>query len=127
MGPAEPARRIRPEDRVPGHSTPGMTREEAFATEAMWAGVARTAPGGVSAWHHHGEYQTTIFVARGRLRMESGPGGSAVEEAVVGDFVYVPPFAIHRESNPGDEESTLVLVRAGTGPVVVNVDGPAPG
>jgi uncharacterized RmlC-like cupin family protein len=54
-----------------------------------------------------------------------GPGGSAVVEAGPGDFLYVPKGAIHREGNPGDEESRLVVVRAGHGPAVVNVDGPA--
>jgi uncharacterized RmlC-like cupin family protein len=48
-----------------------------------------------------------------------------VVEAGPGDFLHVPKGAIHREGNPGDEESRLVVVRAGHGPAVVNVDGPA--
>ena len=36
-----------------------------------------------------------------------------------------PPGAIHREGNPGDDETHLIVVRAGSGPAVVNVDGPA--
>jgi hypothetical protein len=31
---------------------------------------------------------------------------------------------VHRESNPTDETAEVVLVRRGTGPVTVNVDGP---
>ena len=42
-----------------------------------------------------------------------------------GDFVHVPKGAIHREGNPSDEESHLVVVRAGQGPTTINVDGPA--
>jgi uncharacterized RmlC-like cupin family protein len=57
--------------------------------------------------------------------MESGPGGQAVVEAVAGDFVHVPAGAIHRESNPSDAESHIVVVRAGQGVPTVNVDGPA--
>jgi uncharacterized RmlC-like cupin family protein len=78
-----------------------------------------------SGWHHHGEYETSIYVASGALRMKSGPGGSATVEAGPGDFLPVPPGAIHREGNPGADESHLVVVRAGHGPPVVNVDGPA--
>ena len=43
-----------------------------------------------------------------------------------GDFIYVAPGAVHRESNPGDQESQIVVVRAGSGAPVVNVDGPPP-
>ena len=57
--------------------------------------------------------------------MESGPGGADVIEAGPGDFFYVPPGAVHREGNPGDSEGHLIVVRAGSGPAVVNVDGPA--
>ena len=47
-------RRITPEERTEGVATPGMIREEAVATKAMWAGLVRTAPAMVSDWHHHG-------------------------------------------------------------------------
>ncbi len=121
-----PVRRVRPAERTPGAATPGMTREEAVSTGAMWAGFVRTDAGTVSGWHHHGEYETSIFVVSGALRMEYGAGGQEVLDAAPGDFVYVPRHAIHREGNPAQEESTLVVVRAGTGEAVVNVDGPAP-
>ena len=56
-----------------------------------------------------------------------GPRGTETVDAVDGDFVYVPPHAIHREANPSDETSSVVVVRSGTGEAVVNVEGPAPG
>lgn len=106
--------------------TPGMTRERAIEAEGLWAGFVRTAPGSTSGWHHHGDHDTAIYVVRGSLRMESGPGGSDVSTAVAGDFLHVPKGAIHREGNDGDEESHLVVARAGRGAPTVNVDGPAP-
>jgi uncharacterized RmlC-like cupin family protein len=121
-----PVWRVRPTERSEGEPTPGLTREQAVATDAMWAGFVRTDAGMVSGWHHHGEYETTIYVVSGSMRMEYGPAGSEVLEATPGDFVYVPAGAIHREGNPSDDESTLVVVRAGTGEPVTNVDGPAP-
>lgn len=118
--------RIRPQDRVAGDATPGMTREQAVAVEGMWGGFVRTDGGMTSGWHHHGEYDTCIYVVAGLLRIESGPGGTVMSDAVAGDFVLVPKGAIHREGNPGEVESHLIVVRAGRGPAVVNVDGPAP-
>jgi uncharacterized RmlC-like cupin family protein len=116
---------VTPGRRRLGPSTPGMARQEAFATDRMWSGVARTEPGMVSGWHHHGEYETTIYVLTGSLRMEFGPDGSTTLEAGPGDFVYVPKGAVHRESNPSAEPADIVVVRAGRGESTINVDGPA--
>jgi uncharacterized RmlC-like cupin family protein len=118
---------VRPSDRVEGEYTPGMIREHAVAVDGMWAGLVRTEAHMTTGWHHHADYDTSIYVIDGSLRMESGPGVNSVVEAGPGDFVHVPKGAIHREANPGDEESHIVVVRAGRGPAVVNVDGPAPG
>jgi uncharacterized RmlC-like cupin family protein len=102
-----------------------MVREQAIDTDGLWAGLVKTEPGMTSAWHHHGDYQTSIYVAVGQLRMESGPGGRDLVDAIAGDFLHVPPGAIHREGNRGETESHLVVVRAGHGVPTVNVDGPA--
>jgi uncharacterized RmlC-like cupin family protein len=127
MSAADPARLVRPADRVEGERTPGMTREQAIAVDGMWAGLVRTEAHMMTGWHHHADYDTTVYVVDGSLRMESGPGGTEVVDAGPGDFVHVPKGAIHREGNPSHEESRVVVVRAGSGPAVVNVDGPAPG
>ena len=125
MDPTQPVSRVTPSERIAGDATPGMVREQAVAVDGLWAGLVRTEAHMVSGWHHHGDYDTSIYVVRGSVRMESGPGGSQVVDAGPGDFLYVPKGAIHREGNPGSEESHLVVVRAGHGPAVINVDGPA--
>ena len=117
-------KRVRPLDRTEGQPTPGMRREQAVATEGSWAGYVTTEAGIVSGWHHHGEYESHIYVLSGALRMESGPGGADVVETEPGDFVFVPPHTVHREGNPTSRESTLIVVRAGSGEAVFNVDGP---
>jgi uncharacterized RmlC-like cupin family protein len=127
MGAADPVRLIRPADRLEGERTPGMTREQAVAIEGMWAGLVRTEAHMITGWHHHADYDTSIYVVDGLLKMESGPGGTEVVEAGPGDFLHVPKGAIHREGNPTDQESRVVVVRAGRGPAVINVDGPAAG
>ena len=106
--------------------TPGMVREEAIRTEALWAGVAKTAGHTFSGWHHHGAYESVIHVVRGAVRLEYGPGGHTSLEARTGDTLYVAPGEIHREGNPDGAESEIVVVRSGSGAIVVNVEGPAP-
>ena len=101
-----------------------MAREEAISTDRMWAGVALTESGMVSGWHHHGAYESTIYVQAGGFRMEFGPGGRDVLDAGPGDFLYVAPHAVYREANPTNDEARIVMVRAGSGEPVFNVDAP---
>jgi uncharacterized RmlC-like cupin family protein len=121
----EPVQLVTPAERTPGPVTPGMDRQQAFASDRTWSGFVSTEPGMVSGWHHHGDYETVIYVLRGGLKMEFGPEGSGTLEAGPGDFVYVPKGAIHRESNPSSEQADIIVVRAGVGESTFNVDGPA--
>ena len=116
--------RVAPEERVEGQPTPGMSREQAIQTPRMWAGFVRTDPGMASGWHHHGDYESSIYVISGSLRMEFGPDGEGSFDAGPGDFVFVGKQLVHRESNPSTEPAAIVVVRAGEGEPVVNVDGP---
>jgi uncharacterized RmlC-like cupin family protein len=120
-------RLVRPEDRTGGTQTPGMHREAAVTTDRSWAGHVTTDAGMTSGWHHHGDYESHIYVLSGTLRMESGPGGRDVVEAHEGDFLFVPAHTIHREGNPDDTDGAAVVIRAGRGDPVFNVDGPDPG
>lgn len=125
MAASDPARRIRPDERVVADPVPGMIRERAVADDGLWAGMVRTEPRSSTGWHHHGDYDTCAYVVSGRLQMESGAGGAEVVVAEPGDFVFVPKGAIHREGNPSDGDGEVVVVRVGTGQVVFEVDGPA--
>src|SRR5215204_1907187 len=111
----DPVLLVTPAERTPGPATPGMDRRQAFATEGTWSGFVRTEAGTVSGWHHHGDYESVIYVLTGALKMEFGPGGANTVEAGPGDFVYVPKGAVHRESNPSADPADLVVVRAGRG------------
>jgi uncharacterized RmlC-like cupin family protein len=125
MGPRQDQIRVvTPRDRRAGPLTSGMDRQQAFASDEMWAGFVRTESSMVSGWHHHGEYQTVIYVLTGALRMEFGPSGANVVEARPGDFVSVPKGVVHRESNPFAEPADLIVVRAGRGESTYNVTGP---
>ena len=124
--PAQPCTRVPAGDLSDADPTPGMTRQVATHAEGMWSGTVDTEPHAVSGWHHHGDYETTLYVVSGRMRLESGPDGAHVVEAGPGDFLRVPAGAIHRESNPSDEPARAVIVRCGTGDPTYNTDGPAP-
>ena len=123
--PKDQIRVVTPADRAAGPPTPGMDRQQAFASETMWSGYVRTEAGMVSGWHHHGEYESVIYVLSGALRMESGPKGEHVLDAGPGDFIRVPKGVVHRESNPSAEAADIIVVPAGSGESTYNVSGPA--
>ena len=118
-------RLVSPADRSPGPATPGMRREQAISADGSWAGYVTTDAGTVSGWHHHGDHESHIYVLSGVMRVESGPHGEDVVDARPGDFVFVPPHTVHREGNPTSTEATVIVVRAGHGEAVINVDGPS--
>ena len=120
---SEPVRVYRHADLLPADPTPGMLRRAAFEASLLWAGQVETAPGAVSGWHHHDRNETSLYVVSGLLRLEfEGYDGHLDAEA--GDFVHVPAFTVHRESNPTSAPSLAVIARSGGGVPTVNVAAP---
>ena len=120
---AGPVRVIRSNELVDADPTDGMSRSRAFEAPGLWAGRVVTAPGAVSGWHHHDVNESSLYVVSGVLRLEC-EGVEGFVDAEAGDFVHVPAFTVHRESNPTDEVSVAVIARAGGGIPTVNVDPP---
>lgn len=118
-----PVRVYRADDLVPADPTPGMARELAFELPLLWSGRVTTAPGAASGWHHHDRNESSLYVVSGVLRLEF-EGYDGHVDAGPGDFVHVPAFTVHRESNPTDEPSVAVIARAGGGIPTVNVAAP---
>jgi quercetin dioxygenase-like cupin family protein len=107
-----------------GAPSPGITRHLAFKGDGFQVIRSRVAPGVMSGWHHHGDYDVYGYVVSGSARFESGNGGGATTVGP-GDFFHVPPHTIHRDGNPSpDEEEVVILFLQGTGSMVTNVDGP---
>ncbi len=121
----EPVRVIRAADLTAADPTDGMARELAFQVPMLWSGRVTTAPGAISGWHHHAINETSLYVVTGVMRLEF-EGHDGWLDAHAGDFIHVPAFTVHRESNPGDEPSVAVIARAGGGVATVNVSGPLP-
>ncbi|HEU0103559.1 MAG TPA: cupin domain-containing protein [Mycobacteriales bacterium] len=116
-----PVSKVAKDALTPGHPTPGMERFAAVVLDDVWSGVMRAESGSTSGWHHHGEHDTVAYVVRGAFRVETAAG---VVQGDPGDFVHVPAHTVHRETNPTGERSEVVIVRRGTGPVVVEADPP---
>src|SRR6202030_2153971 len=110
--------------------TPGMNRAAAInfarvGAEKLWAGTVTIHAHAKTGAHHHGELESVIYVVRGRARMRWGERLEYTAEAGAGDFIFIPPYVPHQETNAGETEPLeCVLVRSGQEPVVVNLDIP---
>jgi uncharacterized RmlC-like cupin family protein len=120
----ERVRVVRASELVSADPTPGMDRKKAFELPTLWAGQVETAPGAVSGWHHHDSNESSLYVVSGVLRLEF-EGYDGYVDAEPGDFVHVPAYTVHRESNPTGAPSLAVVARAGGGIPTVNVEAPA--
>lgn len=116
-----PVRKVARDALTPGHPTPGMERLAAVVFDDVWSGLMHAEPGSTSGWHSHGEHDTVAYVVRGAFRLETADG---VVQGDPGEFVHVPAHTVHRESNPTQQRSEVVIVRRGTGPVVLDAEPP---
>ena len=110
--------------------TPGMQRFEAISgkllgSSELWMGENHVAGGLRSADHHHGASETGIYVVSGHpvFVFRDPDSGSLVRlETSPGDYVWVPPYAPHREENPSpDTKAVVVIARSTQEAIVVNV------
>ncbi len=110
--------------------TSGMTRlaaisGESVGSQAIWMGQTIVAPGATSGAHHHGISETAIYVASGHPVFMYREAGQDVRlRTKPGDYVFVPPFVPHIESNAESvEEAVVVIARTTQEAIVVNLEG----
>ncbi len=116
---------VRRTGRRPATGLPAGSRgEEAFADPGAWVGFIDLPAGAASRWHHHGEWDSYACVLRGVLRWEFGPRGAEAIEVGAGDTGRMPARIVHRDVSAGDEDLSMILFRAGEGPLTIDVDGP---
>lgn len=109
--------RIRPDERSTstGQNT-DMERSIAIGAEqvgavGLYSSVVTTAPGARTRIHHHGECETSIWIASGRARYTFGPTGLEESmEAEAGDFVYIAAREVHVEENASASEPLVVVI-----------------
>jgi uncharacterized RmlC-like cupin family protein len=95
--------------------------------DGRWIGLTgwiREDAGEESGWHHHAGNDTFVYVIRGSITTEFGPGGAEHIVARAGDLFLVPAHTIHRERTGPDGELEAFILRIGGKPERVDVDGP---
>jgi uncharacterized RmlC-like cupin family protein len=115
---------LAPDDVTEAASTPGLVREVAFTTDRAMLIRARCGGKTMSGWHHHGDRDALGHVLSGRVRFEFGAGGRDSAEVEEGGYFHVPRGLVHRDVNPEERPQDIVISFVGSGPLVVNVDGP---
>lgn len=107
-----------------GPVSQSVIRKTARVDELGSIAQARNAPKTTTGWHHHGKHTAYVYVVQGQVSIEWGPNGRESVDLASGDFYIISPNTIHREGNPGSEENCWVAFIVGSGPEVMNVDGP---
>ena len=108
--------------------TSGMTRREAISgktagSSKVWMGQTHVAAGASSGDHHHGEAETAIYVLSGTPAFVFADGDQEIRlQTEPGDYIFVPPYAPHREENPGAEEAVVIIARSSQEGIVVNLE-----
>jgi uncharacterized RmlC-like cupin family protein len=106
--------------------TYGMTRYEAISgrsvgAQRLWMGRSVAPPGLVTTAHHHGESESALYVARGTPTFLFGPELRQRVDVAAGDFLFIPPYAVHVEANLGDVDVEFIVVRSSQEAIVVNL------
>jgi uncharacterized RmlC-like cupin family protein len=109
--------------------TSGMERTAAISettvgAQGIWMGEVRMAPGAVSGAHHHGVNESAIYVVAGSPEFIYQDGSQEVRiRTNPGDYVFVPPFVPHIESNAhSDVEAVVIIARSSQEGIVENLN-----
>lgn len=107
--------------------TVGLPRLEGVSPErtgsaGLWMGRVSGPPGMNSGPHHHGEAETGGYVLRGAARIFYGEDYGEVVDIFEGDFIYVPAFVPHIETNLSKTEPIEFVTCRFPGNIVVNLD-----
>ncbi len=110
--------------------TSGMQRLAAISkrsvgSERLWMGQTHVRPSTHSGDHHHGEAETAIYVVSGTPEFVFLDERTGEETRLVtqpGDYVFVPPYAPHREENNDPSvEAVVVIARSTQEAIVINL------
>ena len=87
----------------------GMSSKNVGA-KALSMNVATIPPGGVAFAHIHVEFELMLYILKGRVRHEYGPGCRKVVENQAGDFIFIEPGVPHEVFNLSDTEEVVAVV-----------------
>ena len=117
---------IRPDEREVDVASGNMTRlagvsEKLVGTTGIHLAVATIPPGCASSPHYHVNCESAIYVVKGRGRFLTGGRLERSQPIGPGDFIYVPPDAVHQPINDSPSE-TMELIVARNAPVEIVVE-----
>lgn len=88
---------------------PGLSAKNVPARK-LSMNVATIPPGGVAYAHIHVEFEVMLYILKGRVRHEYGPGLKKVIDNQAGDFIYIEPGVPHEVFNLSDTEPVVAVV-----------------
>ena len=93
-----------------------MTRVEGVSkilsnAEGIHLAIATIPPGQQSSPHHHVNCESAIYVLTGNGVFLSGNNLEESVEIGPGDFIYIPPGAVHAPVNSGEAIMELIVAR----------------
>ena len=124
--PQRECRIVRLQEREVEVASGGMTRvagvsERLGGAKGIHLAVSTIPPGCAATPHHHVNCESAIYVVKGRGRFVTGSRLDRSDEIGPGDFIYVPPGAVHQPVN-GSASETMELIVARNAPVEVVVE-----
>lgn len=87
----------------------GMSAKNVGSTK-LSMNVATIPPGGVAKAHIHVDFDVMLYILKGRVRHEFGPGCRKSVENKAGDFIYIEPGLPHEVFNMSDTEPVVAVV-----------------
>ncbi len=91
------------------HYKQGMSAKNVGSTE-LSANVATIPPGGVARAHIHDGFELMLYILKGRVRHEFGPGLRKTLENQAGDFLFIKSGVPHEVFNMSDTEPVVAFV-----------------
>ena len=88
---------------------PGLSAKNVPAKH-LSMNVATIPPGGVAYAHIHVGFEVMLYILKGKVRHEYGPGLKQSIENESGDFIYIEPGVPHEVFNLSDTEPVVAVV-----------------
>src|SRR5262249_26901815 len=88
---------------------PGLSAKNVPAKH-LSMNVATIPPSGVAYAHIHVGFEVMLYILKGKVRHEYGPGLKQSIENEAGDFIYIEPGVPHEVFNLSDTEPVVAVV-----------------
>ena len=84
--------------------------QETVGAKGLSMSMAVIPPGGSPKAHYHKDFETAIYLLKGRVETWFGKNLKESMNNEEGDFVYIPPGVPHKPINLSETETALAIV-----------------